>query len=110
MKKPVLFGIIFVLIVLGVIVYSSFNLAKVRLEVCINFNGRDQLQNCFGGERGIRDADRGRQRLRGDRLRRDRNRGLRAHPADQSYATEVTAPNRDFSERPQSARCPSGYP
>jgi len=43
MKKPVLFGVIFVLIVLGVIVYSSFNLAKVRLEVCINFNGRS---NC----------------------------------------------------------------
>ena len=40
MKKPVLFGIIFVLIVLGVIVYSSFNLAKVRLEVCVTFNGR----------------------------------------------------------------------
>jgi hypothetical protein len=43
MKKPVLFGILFVLIVLAVIVYSSFNLAKVRLEVCINFNGRS---NC----------------------------------------------------------------
>jgi len=40
MKKPVLAGIIFVLIVLGVIVYSSFNLAKVRLEVCIDFNGK----------------------------------------------------------------------
>ena len=40
MKKPVLFGIIFVLIVLGVIVYSSFNLAKVRVEVCMQFNGR----------------------------------------------------------------------
>jgi hypothetical protein len=40
MKKPVLFGVIFVLIVLGVIVYSSFNLAKVRLEACITFNGR----------------------------------------------------------------------
>ena len=40
MKKPVLFGIVFVLIVLGVIVYSSFNLAKVRVEVCVNFNGR----------------------------------------------------------------------
>jgi hypothetical protein len=43
MKKPVLFGILFVLIVLAVIVYPSFNLAKVRLEVCINFNGRS---NC----------------------------------------------------------------
>ena len=40
MKKPVLAGIIFVLIVLGVIVYSSFNLAKYRLEVCVEFNGR----------------------------------------------------------------------
>ena len=54
MKKPVLFGIIFVLIVLGVIVYSSFNLAKVRLEVCVQFNGKHQLQNRFGGDRGIR--------------------------------------------------------
>jgi hypothetical protein len=40
MRKPVVAGIIFVLIVLGVIVYSSFNLAKVRLEVCIDFNGK----------------------------------------------------------------------
>ena len=40
MRKPVLAGIIFVLIVLGVIVYSSFNLAKVRVEVCVNFNGK----------------------------------------------------------------------
>lgn len=40
MKKPVLFGIIFVLIVLGVIVYSSFNLAKVRVQVCMQFNGK----------------------------------------------------------------------
>ncbi len=40
MKKPVLAGVIFVLIVLGVIIYSSMNLAKHRIEVCINFNGR----------------------------------------------------------------------
>jgi hypothetical protein len=40
MKKPVLAGVIFVLIVLGVIIYSSMNLAKHRVEVCINFNGR----------------------------------------------------------------------
>ena len=40
MKKPVLFGVIFVLIVLGVIIYSSFNLAKVRVEVCMQFNGK----------------------------------------------------------------------
>jgi len=40
MRKPVLAGVIFVLIVLGVIIYSSMNLAKHRVEVCINFNGR----------------------------------------------------------------------
>jgi hypothetical protein len=40
MRKPVLAGIIFVLLVLGVIIYSSFNLAKYRLEVCVNFNGK----------------------------------------------------------------------
>ena len=28
------------LLVLGVIIYSSFNLAKYRLEVCVNFNGK----------------------------------------------------------------------
>jgi hypothetical protein len=39
MRKPVVAGVIFVLIVLGVIVYSSFNLAKYRLEVCMQFNG-----------------------------------------------------------------------
>ena len=40
MRKPVVAGIIFVLLVLGVIIYSSFNLAKYRLEVCVNFNGK----------------------------------------------------------------------
>jgi len=40
MKKPVLAGIIFVLIVLAVIVYSSMNLAKHRVEVWMQFNGR----------------------------------------------------------------------
>ena len=40
MRKPVLAGIIFVLIVLGVIIYSSMNLAKVRMEVCVQFNGK----------------------------------------------------------------------
>ena len=40
MRKPVVAGLIFVLIVLGVIIYSSMNLAKVRLEVCVQFNGK----------------------------------------------------------------------
>ncbi|MBZ5635952.1 MAG: hypothetical protein LAO55_22715 [Acidobacteriia bacterium] len=40
MKKPVLYGVIFVLIVLGVIVYSTMTLAQHRVEVCMQFNGR----------------------------------------------------------------------
>lgn len=48
MKKPVLAGIAFVLIVLGVIIYSSMNLAKYRVEVCINFNGRTNCKTASG--------------------------------------------------------------
>ena len=44
MKKPVLFGIIFVLAVLGVIIYSTLNLAKYRVEVCMTFNGQSQCR------------------------------------------------------------------
>ena len=44
MKKPVVAGIIFVLIVLGVIIYSSMNLAKHRLEVCVQFNGKTKCK------------------------------------------------------------------
>lgn len=40
MRKPVVAALIFVLLVLGVIVYSTLNLAKHRVEVCMQFNGR----------------------------------------------------------------------
>jgi hypothetical protein len=40
MKKPVVAGVAFVLIVLGVIVYSTLTLTKHRLEVCVQFNGK----------------------------------------------------------------------
>lgn len=40
MSKPVIAGIIFVVIVLAVLLYSSLNLAKFRVEVCMTFNGR----------------------------------------------------------------------
>jgi hypothetical protein len=48
MKKPVLVGIIFALIVLGYIVYSSMNLAGHRVEVCITFNGRTNCRTASG--------------------------------------------------------------
>jgi hypothetical protein len=47
-KKPVLIGIAFGLIVLGVLVYSSMNLAKFRVEVCMNFNGKTSCRTTAG--------------------------------------------------------------
>jgi hypothetical protein len=48
MKKPVLVGIVFVLVVLAVIVYSTMNLGKYRVEVCMTFNGRTQCRTARG--------------------------------------------------------------
>ncbi len=44
MKKPVVVGIAFVLAVLGVLIYSTMNLAQYRVEVCMAFNGRTQCR------------------------------------------------------------------
>ncbi|MGI8744536.1 MAG: hypothetical protein ACR2NN_18580 [Bryobacteraceae bacterium] len=40
MSKPVIVGIVFAVVVLGVLLYSTLNLAKARVEVCMEFNGR----------------------------------------------------------------------
>jgi hypothetical protein len=48
MKKPVLVGIVFALIVLFVIVYSSMNLSGHKVEVCIAFNGRSNCRTAAG--------------------------------------------------------------
>lgn len=48
MKKPVLLGIIFICAVLAVIVYSSMNLAKNRVEVCMQFNGNTNCRTAAG--------------------------------------------------------------
>jgi hypothetical protein len=39
-SKPVVAGILFVVIVLAVLLYSTMTLAKYRVEVCMTFNGR----------------------------------------------------------------------
>ena len=44
MKKPVLLGVIFVLAVLAVIIYSSLHLANYRVEVCMTFHGQNQCR------------------------------------------------------------------
>jgi hypothetical protein len=40
MKKPVLLGILFVLAVLAVIIFSTMNLARYRVEVCMSYHGQ----------------------------------------------------------------------
>ncbi len=40
MRKPVLLGLIFAAIVLGVVIYTSFGNQKFRCEVCVAYGGR----------------------------------------------------------------------
>jgi hypothetical protein len=47
-KKPVLIGVVFLLVVLGVLVYSSLNLAQHRVEVCMAFNGQTTCRTAAG--------------------------------------------------------------
>lgn len=44
MSKPVILGICFVVVVLAVLLYSTMNLAKARVEVCMAFNGRNDCR------------------------------------------------------------------
>jgi hypothetical protein len=48
MKKPVLIGILFLLVVIGVVVYSSMNLAAHRVEVCVSFRGVPACRTASG--------------------------------------------------------------
>jgi hypothetical protein len=51
MKKPVLIGILFVVAVLAVLVYSTLNLAQQRVEVCMQFNGREACRTAAGSNK-----------------------------------------------------------
>jgi hypothetical protein len=48
MKKPVVVAIVFVAIVLGVIIYSSMNLASHSVQVCMTFEGRTACRTASG--------------------------------------------------------------
>ena len=48
MKKPVWVGILFVLAVLAVIVYSSMNLARFRVEACMTYQGQTNCRIASG--------------------------------------------------------------
>lgn len=50
-KKPVLIGVIFVAAVLAAIVYSSMNLSKYRVEVCMTFNGQSSCKTASGANK-----------------------------------------------------------
>ena len=44
MNKTVMIGIVFVLVVLGFLVYSSMHIAQYRVEVCVAFRGTTQCR------------------------------------------------------------------
>jgi len=47
-KKPVIVGIVIVLAVLGVLIYSTMNLAQHRVEVCLTFKGQPLCKRASG--------------------------------------------------------------
>jgi hypothetical protein len=51
LKKPVLVGIVFVLVILAVIVYSTMNLAKYKVEVCMQYKGATSCRAASGSTR-----------------------------------------------------------
>lgn len=48
MRKPVLAGVIVVAVILAIMVYSSLNLTKHRVEVCMNFGGKTNCKIASG--------------------------------------------------------------
>ncbi|MEI9812462.1 MAG: hypothetical protein WDO18_07195 [Acidobacteriota bacterium] len=50
MKKPVLAGILIVLVILGIMIYSSLNLSGHRVEVCVEFRGQTTCKIARGAD------------------------------------------------------------
>jgi hypothetical protein len=52
MSKPVLAAIVFVVVVLGIIIYTSISLGRrIRGEVCMEFNGQTACKTVSGDTR-----------------------------------------------------------
>jgi hypothetical protein len=51
MKKPVLAGIVFAVVVLAVLVYSSFHLSAYGVEVCMNYKGSSACATSKGADK-----------------------------------------------------------
>ena len=48
MKKPVVIGVVFLLAILGVIIYSSMSLTGHRVEVCLTYKGGSVCRTASG--------------------------------------------------------------
>ena len=48
MKKPVIIGLAFLVVVLGVLIYSSMDLSTYKVEVCVEFSGRSTCKVASG--------------------------------------------------------------
>jgi hypothetical protein len=48
MKKPVLVGIAIFAFLIGIVIYSTMNLAGHRVEVCVNYKGMQACRTALG--------------------------------------------------------------
>ena len=51
MRKPVLLGVIFIVVVLAVIIYSTMNMSQVSVNVCMEYQGRTNCARASGATR-----------------------------------------------------------
>lgn len=51
MSKPVLLGVCLLLLVVGLVVWSSMGLQEHRVEVCVTFEGRRVCRTASGASR-----------------------------------------------------------
>lgn len=51
MSKTVVIGVVFVVAILGFLIYSSMHIAKFRVEVCINYRGQTQCRTASADTR-----------------------------------------------------------
>jgi hypothetical protein len=51
MRKPVLLGVIFIVVVLAVIIYSSMNMSQASVKVCMEYQGRTNCAQASGTTR-----------------------------------------------------------
>ena len=51
MNKTVIAGVLFVLVVLAFLVYSSLHIARFRVEVCVVFRGRQECRTASADTR-----------------------------------------------------------